>query len=284
MNRLRYLLAALVIWFFFFYNIERISKPINISAFVYIFAFVCAVLVILLPALQRMPLYGPFLMALPPYFFTKIYLGSEIIGSKLPITVTEVCAIWITIILSGQIGMRVQELWQIVAELTIGEIEKKAHPFEVGQGQIYREIRRARLYNRPAALIAISPAEESVHQSLDRFMQEAQNEIIHQYVNARIAKLLTEQLEDCDIIVQRGKHFVTLLPETDQERVDKIVKELMAAGEQQLGLKFKIGFSTFPDQAVTFGKLLEHAEEKMNSSTTTAAANESLAEPAQVSA
>ena len=266
MNRLRYLMVALFTWFFFFYNIERISKPINIATFVYVFVFICSVLVILLPALQRIPLYWPFLIALPPYFFIKHYLGYEIGGSNIPITVTEISAIWLTMVLSGQIGKNLQELWGAVSDLTIGQVGKRTYPFEAGQGQIYREIRRARLYHRPAALMAISPVEVSVDQSLDRFMQEAQNEIIHQYVNARIARLLTEQLEDCDIIVQRGKHFVTLLPETDQERVYEVARELEAAGEKQLGLKFKIGVSTFPDEAVTFGKLLEHAEERMNNS------------------
>lgn len=267
MNRLRYLMVALFTWFFFFYNIERISKPINIATFVYIFVFICSVLVMLLPALQRMPLYWPFLIALPPYFFIKNYLGYEIGGSNIPITVTEISAIWLTIVLSGQIGKALQELWQAVSDLTIGQVGKGPYPFEAGQGQIYREIRRARLYNRPAALMAIAPVEESVNHSLDRFMQEAQHEIIHQYVNARIAQLLTEQLEDCDIIVQRGKHFVTLLPETDQERVEDLARRLAAAAEKQLGLKFKVGISTFPDEAVTFGKLLEHAEERMVNST-----------------
>jgi len=270
LNRLRYLMVALFTWFFFFYNIERISKPINIATFVYLFVFICSVLVMLLPALQRMPLYWPFLIALPPYFFIKNYLGYEIGGSSIPITVTEISAIWLTIVLSGQIGKGLEELWKAVSDLTIGQVGKRPYPFEAGQGQIYREIRRARLYNRPAALMAISPVEESVNHSLDRFMQEAQHEIIHQYVNVRVAKLLTEELEDCDIIVQRGKHFVTLLPETDQERVEKLVRGLEAAAEKQLGLKFKVGVSTFPDEAVTFGKLLEHAEERMNNSTPTA--------------
>lgn len=281
MNRLHYLIAGLFTWFFFFYNIERISKPINIATFVYVFVFICGVLVMLVPALRRMPLYLPFLIALPPYFFIKIYLGYEIGGTKIPITVTEIAAIWLTMVLSGQLGKGIEELWEAVSDLTIGQVNKKTYPFEAGQGQIYREIRRARLYQRPAALVAISPVEESVQHSLDRFMREAQSEIIHQYVNARIAKLLTEQLEDCDIIVQRGKHFVTLLPEIDRERAGEIIKEIETAGEKQLGLKFKIGVSTFPDEAVTFGKLLEHAEERMNNSTPTG--GESRIELVQVS-
>lgn len=282
MNRLRYLMVALFTWFFFFYNIERISKPINIATFVYLFVFVCGVLVVTLPVVQRMPLYWPFLIALPPYFFLKIYLGYEIGGTKIPITVTEICAIWLTIVLSGQIGKGLQELWKAVSDLTIGQVGKRPVRFEAGQGQIYREIRRARRYQRPAVLMAISPVEASVEHSLDRFMQEAQHEIIHQYVSARIAKLLVEHLEDSDIIVQRDKHFVTLLPETNQKRVDALVKELEAAAEKQLGLQFKIGISTFPDEAVTFGKLLEHAEERMNSSTPTA--NESTVELVQIRA
>ena len=98
---------------------------------------------------------------------------------------------------------------------------------------------------------------------LIRFVKDAQQEIIHQYVAARIAGMLMVELQDCDVITRRNNHFVALLPEASRESVDTLVQKLETAAQEQLGLKLKIGLSTFPDEAVTFESLLENAEAKM---------------------
>ncbi|MCA9963675.1 MAG: diguanylate cyclase, partial [Anaerolineales bacterium] len=94
-------------------------------------------------------------------------------------------------------------------------------------------------------------------------IEEAQREILDAYVSARIANLLVEQLKDYDVITQRDRHFIVLLPETDNDKVSEIVDRLKRTAREQLGLEFKIGLSTFPDEAVTFERLLEQAEAKM---------------------
>ena len=104
--------------------------------------------------------------------------------------VTEISAIGITILLARQVGRRVEELQEAVIELTIGGSGSGASAFNVNQGQIYREIRRARRYHRPAALMAVCATDESMKVSLNRFIQEAQREITRKYVNARMASFL----------------------------------------------------------------------------------------------
>jgi GGDEF domain-containing protein len=141
-------------------------------------------------------------------------------------------------------------------------------PFETGQAYIYREIRRARHFEHPATLLAISATAESIEYSLDRFVGEAQQTVIHQYISARVAQLLVDQLKDCDVVTHNGKHFVTLLPETSHEDAVNIVKKLEAAAREELNLDLKIGVSTFPDEAITFESLLMQAEQKMLSAAT----------------
>ena len=263
MKKVRFWLIGLLVWFFFLFNIERMNEPINIASFVYVFTVGCVLIIMLSPALQKMPFYWPTLMALPPYFFLKALFRYEIGGANLPITVTEICAIGITIFLTAQIGRRLDSLQEAVTSLTIDQLYKRTHSFETGQGPIYREIRRARNYHRPAALLAISVTEDSLNQSLDRFVQEAQREILKKYVAARVANFLVEELQDTDVIAKRNDHFITLLPEISRENVAKVVARLEAAGKEKLGLSFEIGASTFPDEAVTFERLLERAEVKM---------------------
>jgi GGDEF domain-containing protein len=263
MKRLRYWFAGTCIWFFFLYNIERLGQPVNIASPVYVFAVACALCVILLRPLHRMPLYWPFLMALAPYFVLKNQLGYSLSGENLPLTITEVCAIGLTILLTGQVARRLEVLEETVTDLTIRHLKEEVYSFNTGQGRIYREIRRARRYRRPVALLAITVTEESLQLSLDRFIQEAQREIIKKYIAARIAELLVEELQDSDVIAQRNDHFITLLPETQQEDIPERIKRLETAAMEKLGLKIKIGVSTFPDEAVTFEQLLEQAETKM---------------------
>lgn len=263
MKQSRFWLIAILLWFFFLYNIERLSEPINIASFVYVFTIACVVLVVLIPPLYRLPFFWPTLFAMPPFFILKVLLGYQIGGNNLPLTVTEICVIGISIFLAEQIVRRIDELRHVVASLTIDPLLNGSYSFENGQGQIYREIRRARHYHRPAALLAISIEEDSLKASLNRFIKEAQNQAIKKYILARLANMLVEELQDTDIVAQRNEHFVTFLPETTIENVHQIVSRLETIAKEELGVELKIGASTFPDRAVTFERLLEQAEVEM---------------------
>jgi hypothetical protein len=264
MKSSRWWLISIFIWFFFLYNVERLGEPINIATFVYIFTLISAVIIVLIPSLQQRPFYLLTLIALPPFFLLKFLLGYQIAGIHLPITVTEICMIGITIFLAIQVGRRLEELQEIVTNLTIEPLVKGSHPFERGQGQIYREIRRARHYHRPASILAISIPDESLESSLEQFIQEAERKIIKEYISARLANFLIKELQDTDIVTKRNDHFITFLPETTRENVSDIVRRLQVEARDQLGIKLRIGTSTFPDEAVTFERMLERAEMEMN--------------------
>lgn len=264
MKNLRYSLIALCAWFFFFYNIEKLFGVVNIATFVYVLVFVYALLIILLRPLQRMPLYGLLFLSLVPYFILKIEAGLTITGTGLPIIVTEVCVIWITVVLVRQIACGLEGFLEFITNLSIGGLEQGTDSFDTGQSQIYHEIRRSRRYQRPASLLAISASEHSFQYSLDSFIKDAQLEIIDKYVDARIAKFLSTELGDLNIILHRDDHFIVFLPEAGRERAVEIINQLKVAGQESLGLEFQIGVASFPDEAVTFETLLQNAEEEMS--------------------
>jgi len=276
-KRLRFWLSGALLWFFVFYNVERLGQPVNIASFVYVYTVACAVLIIIFPWLNKTRSFWPFLLAFLPYYYIKIRLGYGIGGENLPNTVLEICAIGLTILLSRQIGRELFDFNEAVDELTVGQLNKSNYPFEIGQGQIYREVRRARNYQRPAALLAISVTEDSLNLSLNRFIQEAQRDMIKKFIAAHTANLIVGELKDSDVVVQRDDHFVALLPEASRDNVREVVERLEAAGREKLGLTFKIGISTFPDEAVTFERLLEIAEAQMQNQ---ALPTESHVEPA----
>lgn len=264
MIRSQFWLLSLTSWLFLLYNIERLSKPINLASFVYVYVIFCANFIILIPALRRMAAYKLFFLALPPFFILKVYFDYEIAGTNLPITVTEISAIGVTIFLTQKAASYLEEFRGVIRRLTIGRLEEGTHTFEEGQGHIYREVRRARLYKRPAALLSIAVDSTSADVEISRFVKEAQDEILERYIAARTANLLVKELKDSDVITKRNDHFIVLLPESDREVAEETAERLAVGIKKSLGLSCRIGFSTFPDEAVTFESLLVQAESVMN--------------------
>jgi hypothetical protein len=253
----------IITWFFLLYNVERPVDMINIASFVYGFAFIIAVAVIAIPALHEWPFSQVVILLLPPYFLLKIYFGYPLDWAHLPIVVTEIATLVLTLLLARQIMERFTHLQEGVARVTLSHLEETSS-FDDGQSQIYREIRRARRRQRPLALLAIKPTAQSVSFSLDRFLEEAKAEIIHHYIHASVANLLLTALEDYDIVTRRNDHFIVVLPETEEDELAETIDRLQREARNRLGIEFNIGKARFPDDAVTFGQLLTDAERAMN--------------------
>ena len=264
MKTLRYWLAAACIWFFLLYNVERLGGVLNIAPFVYIYTIVCAVAILIFPRLQRLPLSWLLAGAMLPYAVLKLTLPQAQVAMPLPIAVTEISGIGLTLALMRRIGLGMEALRQTIEDLTIGHLKDGTHPFETGQGHLYREMRRARHHQHPVTLIALTATPDSMDMSLDLFIRQAQQEIIQEYINAKIAHLLVEELEDYDVITQRGDHFIILLPETDRERAVEVARRLKARAQECLGLDLEMGLASFPEESITLESLVQQAEARMS--------------------
>ena len=272
MTQVRYLLIGMCSWLFLLYNVERLAAPANIASFVYIMTVVAAVALFFVPRLCWVGFQWLFVTAMVPFFALKWLLGYQIWGANWPITIVEMSAIALTIGLAQMIGRRFDKLQTLLVNLTTDPIDDEVHSFRTGQSQICREIRRARQYQRPASLLAISvvdaqadPEQNPLLQDsyLRRFLEEIQSETLKRHITTRLANLLVSVLGDTAVVTKRDGHFVTLLPEASREQLDEIMQKLQKAAADNLGLKLRIGISTFPDEAVTFESMLEHAESDM---------------------
>jgi len=255
--------VATAAWLFVLYNIERFHEPINIASFVYVYTAVIAGLLICVRPLHAI---SPFLLStllLSLFVLGKSMLGYGIVGPNLPLTITESCAIIVTIVLSRQIVKSIAEFEQAATDALLIQLDRQLSPFDMGQTEIYREIRRARQFNRPLALVTLAPTEQSIQQSLNRFIEEVQHKAVETYVHARVAEVLSNEVSHCDLIARRNNHFVMVLPETDREGAQALASRLREAVETKLGLKLQAGTACFPEQEVTFTGLLERAEAEM---------------------
>ena len=165
--------------------------------------------------------------------------------------------------MAGHVVNFLKEIEEALYQLTIDPDRKGSHPFELGQSQIYREVRRARKREQPLSLLSISVSENSMNFSLNRFIKEFEREIIYRYVNARVGSMLAEKLQATDIVTLRNNHFVILLPETTKAEAFNVINRIQTVAKRDLGLVLKIGLSSFPQEATTFERLLKTAEDQM---------------------
>jgi hypothetical protein len=263
-RRMRFLVLMLVIWLFLFYNIERLSKPVDIAGVAYIFVPIVAALTISIPRLRQVPLWVLLGMSIPIFLVLKAWVGFPVWGMAMPLTVTEICVIAVTIILARWVSNGVGEFESAIAHITIGQVDLLVEPFSKSQAEMYREIRRARHHQRPLGLMAVGFEEKSIQVALDRMVQEVQLALMKRYVLSDVARVLSSLLEDYNVIALSNDHFLILLPEVTSEQLGDLVSRLRQAVSEQVGVTMQIGTASFPHDAVTFESLVEKAIGEMN--------------------
>lgn len=235
MTELRYRSLIFFGWCFLFYNIERLHEPINIASFVYVFASAAASLIIGVPRLQQSRPAPLLVWLLGLQLVLTVCLGLSLGGVRLPLTVTELVATGVTVLLAHGIGSALQEFQEAVLRLTVHP-RVQSRPFEGGQEDMYRELRRSRYYRRPLAVVAMTPAKDSLRASIPRMIREAQRDAIMQYTNARLGEVLSSALKDCDILtLDRKGRFIVMLPEVGKESIEQVVDRLKSAGLEARG-------------------------------------------------
>jgi len=265
MKSLRFWITILIIWIIFFFNIERINSPINIRSYTYIFVAVVAALTLVLPRLQRIPFFILLVTPVPVFLVLKTLMErgdwheNLLLGNALPLTVTQVSAIILTSLLARQIYYRLREFEDVIANVTFNYIGKLPKPFSEGQGTIYTEVKRARRYHRPLALIALRVNEADFQIVLPEMVKEVQQAMMREYTMAGIARILGENMHDFDTIAVRDNNFILVLPEISTEETAHIAQKLEDTVKEKMKVKLQVGIASFPNEAMTFESLVELA-------------------------
>lgn len=263
MNPIRLRIAAVLLWLFGLYNIERLHEPINIASFTYVYVAGIALANLFLPWMQTHSLPRIAAPTCIAFLVIKWLAGYDLAGGALPLTITELCVVCITLVLGRDIARALSRVEDAVSDAMIERVQAHAVPFSVGQAAIYREIRRARSYGRPLSLVAVASPNGAVRAQMHRLIEDIQRENASHYVSAKIAELIGQETKDCDIVTQRDDHFVVGLPEVTKEDAETLAHHLADRIEERLGFKVGVGAASFPDEEVTFDLLLERAERAM---------------------
>ena len=263
MTRFRFWLAILLLWLSLLFNLDRLHEPINLASFVYVVVGLLAAAIVVVPPMRKAALSALGTGSVLLMILLKIVLGYEVAGPHLPLTVTEAVAILTTVVLAHQIARHTVRFEKSAAEVAAVRWQTRPRSFDDEQTEMYRELRRARRFDRQLSVVALEPTSEALKLSIDRLIEEVRGEMVQRYIEVRLADVLQNEVHDVDLVANYEGRFILLLPETDRKHVADVMQKLAIQVERELGLQLRIGAATFPDEEVTLTGLVERAEAEM---------------------
>ena len=268
MQELRIKLSLMFAWLLLFYNIERYHEPINLASFVYVYAAFILIAFVAIKRISQAPVLPALFLILGQFLIIKWIRGYELLGASLPLTVTEAGAITITYGLAQSIAKALWHFEESVADVFSMHPQGAFPAFNESQAEFYREVRRAREFDRPLTLLSIKS--DGVNDSIEikRMLLDMQQRAVSRYVDARVGNVLSESIRDCDLLAYSDDHYVLLMPEVARDNVDEIVDELTRAVVASTGVPVSIGTASFPTDQVTLTGLLTHSGEQMRDHST----------------
>lgn len=268
MKHLQIWIAVLILWLIFLFNIERLTRSVDIRSYTYVFVALVAAAIVILPRLSRKAFSALLIIPLIAFIVFKIWFESGtwqqnlLEGNALPLTVTQIGAIVLTALLARKISEGLVEFHEAVNEITFSQIGSPPPSFAEKQGAMYNELKRARHYQRPLSVIALKVDEENIQIMIPNIVKDVQQTMMKEYVLAYLARVLDGSVHDFNTIARYNNHFIMLLPETPHKDVPEIIRNLEQAIKEALNVKLKTGYASFPDEAITFENLIELAVAK----------------------
>jgi hypothetical protein len=268
----------LIAWLLFIVNVEqsseqfldvgRSSETNILEWYSYIFLAAVALGTLIFPTLRRPRLRVALPTIISLFLAAKLYFELGKIWETVDVlrAATELSAIVLTLLLTRQLNRALSEFQEAVAAITIPRVGKLVDAFSASQGEMYQEVRRAREYNRPLALLALKIKEDSINVAVQTVMREAQQAMIDELVLAGVAGTLCDELQDYDIIGRQNSYILVLLPETKKEDVPDVTNRLCNAVFERAKVKLQVATVTFPNDALTFDGLVQQAIQQIETS------------------
>ena len=259
MTRLRIAVVLLIAWLVAVVVVGQWSSTLRFSPAAIFLLLASGVVLVAVPRLRQFK--AAFVLAAPLVLLpaAKWVTGAPMAGAALPTTVIEAGALLATVVLARHASASMASFEEAVAHLIVGQAGERRARY----GEVYREVRRARLHQRPLTVLTLGYDSWSVNQALERILQEAREAIAKRYLQARLAEVLSENIDDTNIVAWRGDYFLVVLPEVAPEALSATIQRLRRASQEKAGVAVKIGTAGLPEDAITLDGLIEKAMEDM---------------------
>lgn len=259
MQNHRVWIAATFVWLFTLFNIERIYEPVNLASFVYALATLGSVSLLVLRPLRDLPLRWTASAALLTFFVTKCFVGYTVSFATLPITLVEAVAIAGTMFLAHRIGRHADAFTDTTAELLQTIRGRNIPALTDVEPDMQREMRRARRYERPLAIVTVRPRDPSLGAALHLLVAQLEQDLVNRYSRGRLAEVLLDETKSNDLVAWDGDQFVIMLPETDRNQAVQMLSRVTGRIESLLKFQVATGLADFPNDEITWAGLLESA-------------------------
>ena len=261
MNGIHARCAATIGWVICLSQLDGRSQLLELGPPAYL--LLCtALLILLVPALRRANTLWILAVAFPVYMALELLGGplrAEAIGRSLLGFVGPAVAI----ALCSRVSRQLVLAEEAISELALGRPREAATAFAKAEGQMFREVRRARRYERPLSLLAVSARRAQPPPALARLRDEARRESTRRLVDLKVGALLDDATAGSAVIADRDGHFLVLLPEARRAEAEEVAKRLEEVATERHGIALHVGLASFPHQEITFDKLLETAETEL---------------------
>jgi len=264
MDKLRYWFIILTVWLVFLFNIERLIRPVDITKFTYFFVAAVALVALMIPGAQRIPLWV--LTGVPSVLLIILQLlfNDPVLGAELPVTITEISSVVLTGILARRTNDHLHQFEEVVEKIIVNFVGSSAYSFDEEQSVMYKELKRARLYKRPLSLLTIKLEPESLDMQLPHILQQYRTGLLNQMATASVVESLDHTLFETDIIAYYKDKLVVVLPELSAENLETVVERVRRRVKADTNLDLQVGLANFPEDAVTFESLLTIATDRLD--------------------
>jgi GGDEF domain-containing protein len=252
-------MALLVVWLLFFYGIEWLTPEVKFALAADLLVPLAALVFLLVPRLQTTNVAAVLGLLLGLLLALKWATDSPIGGRALPMTLSETCFLFVAVLLARWASRDITRLEQAVVSLSVGRHGERRDR----KAEIYREIRRARLHQRPLAILTLRPAPGTATRMPDRIQRQATQALAHHYLLAAVSRAVCGVFDEDQIVAKQDDHYLIVLPETTPEAVPEAVRRLRQAVQEQIGIHLQVGAAALPGDATTLEGLLDQATRAM---------------------
>jgi hypothetical protein len=197
---------------------------------------------------------------------THLVLGGAIdrlrsVDGDIYVVVTEVAFLALASWLGQRVGTILGQLDETLGAVAFGESPAIDIESSNAAAEIHAELARSRRHGRPMTLTVIAPEEQSLARAIDQASVDMDRAVRSRFVLGRLARAVGDQLRRSDLLFEHrasGRLFI-LSPETDEAGADLLVRRVLEAAAR-VGVPADAGTASFPDDAIAFEGLVEHAE------------------------
>ena len=268
MQKLRISIVNLLIFIIILFNIERLDigaqeNVINLETAFYVMVVVAILMILSIRRLQTLPQHPIIALTIGAYLIGKLVLipNHPLLGGIYTyLSITELGLFIVAVLLAQNLALNIRDFEQAVENFAFANI-RKVKPVQEAYEEIQDEIYRSRRFQRSLSIIVLEQDLEKIQKNINRVVQDAQRMLMDQYTSLMIARELATQLRRTDLLLANGKKggLVILSPDTDKANTDLLIERLKSVAQsEEFAINF--GVAIFPDHALTFEQLVEHAE------------------------